>query len=162
MRLWQLFTCSGEAFIGNERLSRDRASYLQSIGYCPQFDSIIEVVIIMSCWLRSWSSSFCEFIIVMLGEVLMSCQGVDWQRDVDSLCADPRTAKLGEPDHHGAGEAGELRRPHPVPGPAVRPVQRRQQEETKCRPRSHRQVHLSNTKLIFVLVFHLLQTSAIC
>merc|ERR1719458_2429180 len=35
---------SGEAFIGNESLSRDRASYLQSIGYCPQFDSIIEVL----------------------------------------------------------------------------------------------------------------------
>merc|ERR1712156_93908 len=35
---------SGEAFIGNESLSGNRASYLQSIGYCPQFDSIIEVL----------------------------------------------------------------------------------------------------------------------
>lgn len=35
---------SGEAFIGNLSLSGNRASYLQSIGYCPQFDSIIEVL----------------------------------------------------------------------------------------------------------------------
>ena len=38
---------SGEAFIGNESLSGNRASYLQSIGYCPQFDSIIEVAAII-------------------------------------------------------------------------------------------------------------------
>ena len=34
---------SGSCFIGNVSLSSDRAQYLQSIGYCPQFDSIIEV-----------------------------------------------------------------------------------------------------------------------
>jgi len=35
---------SGEAFIGNLSLSGNRSSYLQSLGYCPQFDSIIEVM----------------------------------------------------------------------------------------------------------------------
>jgi len=35
---------SGEAFIGKSSLTHDRAEYLQSIGYCPQFDSIIEVL----------------------------------------------------------------------------------------------------------------------
>ena len=34
---------SGSCFIGDVSLSSDRAQYLQSIGYCPQFDSIIEV-----------------------------------------------------------------------------------------------------------------------
>ena len=34
---------SGSCFIGDLSLSNDRAEYLQSIGYCPQFDSIIEV-----------------------------------------------------------------------------------------------------------------------
>ena len=62
MRLCKYFTYSGEAFIGNESLNGDRASYLQSIGYCPQFDSIIEV------------SLSCHVIVV----VFMSCQGVDW------------------------------------------------------------------------------------
>ena len=42
------FTSSGEAFIGNESLSGNRGSYLQSIGYCPQFDSIIEVFIMFA------------------------------------------------------------------------------------------------------------------
>merc|ERR1712210_139809 len=40
----EIMSRCGEAFIGNESLSGDRASYLQSIGYCPQFDSIIEVL----------------------------------------------------------------------------------------------------------------------
>ena len=35
---------SGSCFIGDVSLSNDRAEYLQSIGYCPQFDSIIEVL----------------------------------------------------------------------------------------------------------------------
>merc|ERR1711892_839905 len=35
---------SGESFIGNVSLSNDKSTYLQSIGYCPQFDSIIEVL----------------------------------------------------------------------------------------------------------------------
>merc|ERR1719365_454231 len=35
---------SGEAFIGDVSLTGDRAEYLSSIGYCPQFDSIIEVL----------------------------------------------------------------------------------------------------------------------
>ena len=34
---------SGQSFIGTISLSNNRAQYLQSIGYCPQFDSIIEV-----------------------------------------------------------------------------------------------------------------------
>ena len=34
---------SGEAFIDNIPLSGSRSKYLRSIGYCPQFDSIIEV-----------------------------------------------------------------------------------------------------------------------
>ena len=34
---------SGQSFIGTISLSHHRAQYLQSIGYCPQFDSIIEV-----------------------------------------------------------------------------------------------------------------------
>ena len=37
---------SGSCFIGDVSLSNDRAEYLQSIGYCPQFDSIIEVGIV--------------------------------------------------------------------------------------------------------------------
>lgn len=36
---------SGQSFIGTISLSHNRAQYLQSIGYCPQFDSIIEVEI---------------------------------------------------------------------------------------------------------------------
>ena len=39
---------SGSCFIGDVSLSSDRAEYLQSIGYCPQFDSIIEVATRMS------------------------------------------------------------------------------------------------------------------
>ena len=34
---------TGEAFIDGISLNKDKARYLQSIGYCPQFDSIIEV-----------------------------------------------------------------------------------------------------------------------
>ena len=34
---------SGSCFIGNVSLGGDRSKYLQQIGYCPQFDSIIEV-----------------------------------------------------------------------------------------------------------------------
>ena len=34
---------TGESFIGNVSLSSQKSTYLQSIGYCPQFDSIIEV-----------------------------------------------------------------------------------------------------------------------
>ena len=81
-----------------------------------------------------------KFVEVLVLTILMSCEGVDWERDVDPLCADPRTPKLWEPDQRGAGEAGELRRPHPVSGPTVRPIQRRQQEETQCCPRSYWQV----------------------
>ena len=35
---------TGESFIDNVSLSSDKSTYLQSIGYCPQFDSIIEVI----------------------------------------------------------------------------------------------------------------------
>jgi len=35
---------TGESFIDNVSLSSDKSTYLQSIGYCPQFDSIIEVL----------------------------------------------------------------------------------------------------------------------
>ena len=34
---------TGETFIDNISLKKDKSRYLQSIGYCPQFDSIIEV-----------------------------------------------------------------------------------------------------------------------
>jgi ATP-binding cassette subfamily A (ABC1) protein 3 len=34
---------TGEAYIDNISLKKDKSKYLQSIGYCPQFDSIIEV-----------------------------------------------------------------------------------------------------------------------
>ena len=34
---------TGESFIGNVSLRSEKSTYLQSIGYCPQFDSIIEV-----------------------------------------------------------------------------------------------------------------------
>ena len=34
---------TGEAFIDNVSLNRNKSQYLQNIGYCPQFDSIIEV-----------------------------------------------------------------------------------------------------------------------
>ena len=33
---------TGQCFIENISLNNNRAQYLQSIGYCPQFDSIIE------------------------------------------------------------------------------------------------------------------------
>ena len=36
---------TGESFIGNIALSSEKSTYLQSIGYCPQFDSIIEVLV---------------------------------------------------------------------------------------------------------------------
>ena len=36
---------SGQCFIGDISLMKNRSQYLQSIGYCPQFDSIIEVSI---------------------------------------------------------------------------------------------------------------------
>ena len=36
---------SGQCFIGDISLVKNRSQYLQSIGYCPQFDSIIEVSI---------------------------------------------------------------------------------------------------------------------
>ena len=35
---------TGESFIGNISSSSQKSTYLQSIGYCPQFDSIIEVI----------------------------------------------------------------------------------------------------------------------
>ena len=35
---------SGSCYIGDISLSGDRSSYLQLIGYCPQFDSIIELL----------------------------------------------------------------------------------------------------------------------
>merc|ERR1719154_416562 len=35
---------TGESFIGSIALSSEKSTYLQSIGYCPQFDSIIEVL----------------------------------------------------------------------------------------------------------------------
>ena len=38
---------SGSCSIGDVSLNNDRAQYLQSIGYCPQFDSIIEVQVLI-------------------------------------------------------------------------------------------------------------------
>jgi len=35
---------TGEAFIGTTSLRKEKSAYLQSIGYCPQLDSIIEVL----------------------------------------------------------------------------------------------------------------------
>ena len=136
----QNFTLSGEAFIGNESLSGNRSSYLQSIGYCPQFDSIIEVVkhFMILCRIISISFSF-SFL-----------QGVDWSRDVDSLCSNPRPPKLGKPDQQRAGEVGQLRRPHPVLGQALWAIQRRQQEETQCCPRSYWKVR--QHEIVFFLI----------
>ena len=75
--------------------------------------------------------------IISISSSFSFLQGVDWSRDVDSLCSNPRPQKLGKPDQQRAGEVGQLRRPHPVLGQALWAIQRRQQEETQCCPRSY-------------------------
>ena len=71
---------SGSCFIGDLSLSGDRAQYLQSIGYCPQFDSIIEVSI--------KSMLYNLFII-------SSRSGSDGPGDADLVCEDPRLEVRG-------------------------------------------------------------------
>ena len=81
---------SGSCFIGDVSLSNDRAEYLQSIGYCPQFDSIIEVDIVQEILLKNNN-----FQVLTGREMLTLFARIRGLRSVDNLI-DREIEKLAE------------------------------------------------------------------